>query len=190
LEAEKERALFQLQSQHQQDMRLLKIQLETIQKETEELVESGRQRLTEVTSIFATCLHEEEEMFHDCQAQVASENEARIASEKAILARLEGESVTWKPRQDGNVARPEDIELIQRLELVLDERKAALRQISADYFRYQSAVAGVASLSTSVSAVDEGQGKRESSISPLALQKRGPAILEPVPMGRPLRHSL
>jgi hypothetical protein len=181
LEVHLEHEMAHRESRARHELELMAIELQKVQRETEEIAAAKPSFLHRLSEVYNEGLRQEQRLFRDCQQQLALEDESRVAAEERILEFAMVEAVVAQ-----SPATDEDMVTIAVLEDTLDERKVALLQASVDYGRYENSMIDLTALLSSLG----GSPNRVIVASPSSVQKKAPLVVEPVTAVRRSRSSL
>jgi hypothetical protein len=157
----------------------MNFKLEKLQSETDDLVASRPATFQRLSEMYNESIRRAQHMLRDSENQISLENEYGVAGEEKVL-----EFANREPDVIPTHGMDEDSITIEVLEDILDERKAALRQVSVDYCRYEKVMIDT---STVINGIDVSHGK---VCSPISAQKKTPPVVAPVPGLRKSRNSL
>jgi serologically defined colon cancer antigen 8 len=123
----------ELDEQHKHEIALLDIELHRVHEETDRLKDRHMEEMQKIQQSHAKRREEQQEEFQKQRAKIEEDNARTVSEKQAIIAELEASIQELETQYKNREARPEDVDHIQRLEELVQERQDGLEKLVVSF---------------------------------------------------------
>ena len=137
-ERKRQAELEQLANEQRHEIEVLNIELSRIQRETDQLKHRHVEEIQRIQELHEKRLEQQKLEFEDQRTKLEDENKRILEEKQNIVNDLEASIKELEAKYQNRDARPEDIEYIQRLEELVQERQDSLDKIVTDFRSFEN----------------------------------------------------
>lgn len=127
----------QIENQQKHEIEFMNIELHRIHNDTDHLKEVHMEQMRKIQESHDQRRLEQKEQFEKQRLKIEEDNERSIAEKESIIKGLETSIKEWEDTYNNRESRPEDLEYIQRLDELIQERQDGLDKLSVIFQNFE-----------------------------------------------------